>query len=162
MGKAIMAGAAVTMAAALAIAGAALATTSTGTEHFSFIQTATSGNPNLYSAIATGDFTAGGTALLRSGKPLTVRFSGGTITISVKLGKPKSTANLKLCLQTFADSGTYTIVSGTGAYKGISGSGKFTVKFTAVGPIVKGKCAQNANAVANQGIITANGPVSLP
>jgi hypothetical protein len=157
-----MAGAAVTVAAALVIAGAAMATTSTGTEHFSFIQTATSGNQNLYSAIATGDFTAGGTALLPSGKPGTVRFSGGTITITVKPGKPKSTANLKLCLQTYADSGKYTIVSGTGAYKGISGSGKFTLKFTDVGPIVNGKCATKANAVANQGIVTANGPVTLP
>ena len=158
----ILAGAAVAMAAAVAITGAATASPSTKTEHFSFITTATSGNPNLFSAIATGGFTAGGTAILPPGKG-TLRFSGGTIKITDKVaGTPKSHANLKICLDTAVESGTYKVVSGTGAYKGISGSGKFTANFRAVGPIVKGKCSTTANAVASQGIITASGPVSLP
>jgi hypothetical protein len=47
-------------------------------------------------------------------------------------------------------------------YKRISGSGKYTASFTAVGAIVGGKCSMNANPVAVQAIITANGPVTLP
>jgi hypothetical protein len=158
MRKMIMAGAAV--AVALAITGAAMASPGTKTEHFSFIQTQTSGNPNLFSAIATGAFTAGGTADLPSGKG-TLRFSGGTITVAAK-GHAESHANLKLCLDVTTESGTYKLLSGTGVYKGISGSGKFTAKFTEVGPIVNGKCDTKAKGVAVQGIIAASGPVSLP
>ena len=162
MRKIILVGAAVAVAAALAITGAATATTSTRTEHFSFIDTSNSPNSDTFSAIATGAFTAGGTAVLPTGKG-TLRFSGGTIKVTDKpTGAPKTSANLKICLQTYAASATYKIVSGTGDYKGISGSGKVTAKFTAVGPIVKGKCSTTANTVASQGIITASGPVSLP
>jgi excisionase family DNA binding protein len=119
------------------------------------------GNPNLFSAIATGAFTAGGTADLPSGKG-TLRFSGGTIKLKAKPGPFKNRPNLKICLDTAVASGTYMLVSGTGAYEGISGSRKFTARFTEVGPIVNGKCSTKANAVASQGLITASGPVSLP
>jgi hypothetical protein len=153
--------AAAAAAVALAITGAATATTNTKTEHFSFIQTQTSGNENLYSAIATGGVTDGGTALAGKGTA-TLRFSRGTIKLATKHGQPHSNANLKLCLETYANSGTYTILSGTGAYKGISGSGKYTLHTTDVGPIINGKCSTTANGIADQGIIIASGPVSLP
>jgi hypothetical protein len=153
--------AAAAVAVAFAISGAAMASPSTKTEHLSFISTSTNGNSNLFSAIATGDFTAGGTADLPTGKG-TLRFPGGTIKVTDKAAATKNHPNLKICLDTVAESGTYKLVSGTGVYKGISGSGKFTAKFTEVGPIVNGKCSTTANAVASQGIITASGPVSLP
>jgi hypothetical protein len=149
-------------AAALAITGAATATTTNETEHFSFIDTSNSPNSDTYSAIATGAFTAGGTAILPKRKG-TLRFSGGTIKVTEKPnGASMMTSNLKICLETFAQSGTYKIVSGTGKYKGISGSGEFKSKFSEVGPIVNGKCSTTAHTVASQGIITASGPVSLP
>jgi hypothetical protein len=161
MRKMILAAIAVAGAAALTITVAATATTITKTEHFSFIQTQTSGNENLYSAIATGDFTAGGTAIAGKGTAI-LRFPGGTIKLQTKHGHVKSNANLKLCLETYANSGTYTILRGTGTYKGISGSGKYTLHTTDVGPIINGKCSTTANGIADQGIIIANGPVSLP
>jgi hypothetical protein len=157
----ILTSAALAVVIALAITGAATATTSTKIEHFSFIQTQTSGNEYLYSAIATGDFTDGGTAI--AGKPIaTLRLSRGTITPMTTHRQAKSTANLKLCLETYANSGTYKVVSGTRAYKGISGSGKYTIHTTGVGPISNGKCLTTANGIADQGIILASGPVSLP
>jgi hypothetical protein len=104
----------------------------------------------------------GGTAILPSARG-TLRFSGGTIKLTDKpSGAPKSHTNLKLCLDTAVESGTYKLVSGTGTYAGISGSGKFTANFREVGPIINGKCSTTANAVASQGIITGSGPVSLP
>jgi hypothetical protein len=159
--KTILAGATMAVAASFAITGAAAASPSTGIEHFSFITTATSGNPNLFSAIATGAFTAGGTANLPSGKG-TLKFSGGTIKTTSKSGPMKNKVNSKLCLVVSTQSGTYKLVGGTGVYKGISGSGKYTARFTEVGPIVGGKCSTTANAVAAQGIITGSGPVTLP
>ena len=162
MRKTILTGAVLAVVAAIAIAGAATAATSTGTEHLSFINTSNNPNSDVFSAIATGDFTAGGTAILR-GNTTTLRLPGGTITAKSKAaGTPKTSTNLKLCLETYTESATYTILSGTGAYRGISGSGKSTIKFTGVGPIVKGECSTKADTVASQAIVTGSGPVSLP
>lgn len=164
MRKIILAGA-VAAAAALAIAGGATASASTNTEHFSFIDTSNNPNSNTYSAIATGDFTAGGTATFGSGShahAATLRFSNGTIKLKVKAGPPKTRSNFKTCLQTTVDSGTYTLASGTGAYRGITGSGKFNLHFRAVGTSVNGKCSTSTpTTVADQNIITLSGPVSL-
>lgn len=161
MRKIILAGAA---AAALAIAGGATASANTKTEHLSFIDTSNNPNSNTYSAIATGAFTAGGTAALGSHRhPATLRFSNGTIKLTFKAGPFKNRANVKTCLQTTVDSGTYKLASGTGAYKGITGSGKFTLQFRAVGTSVNGKCSTSTpTTVADQNIITLSGPVSLP
>jgi hypothetical protein len=150
----------VATAASLAISGAAAAAPTTKIEHLSFITTATSGSGNVFSAIATGAFTAGGTANL-PGKGGTLKFPGGTIKTSSKPGPMKSKFNPKTCLSTSTGSGTYKLLSGTGAYKGISGSGKYTSSFTFVGSVVGGKCS-NAKPAAVQGIITGSGPVTLP
>jgi hypothetical protein len=162
MRKMIFAGAAAAVAAALTIAVGATASPSTKTEHFSFIDTSNNPNSNVYSAIATGGFTAGGTATLgRHRHPGTLRLSNGTIKLKAKIGPLKTHGNAKMCLETTVDSGTYTLASGTGAYKGITGSGKLSLDFHAVGPIVKGKCSI-PTTVAAQNIITLSGPASLP
>jgi hypothetical protein len=162
MRKTILAGAALAVAAVFAITGAATATTSTKTEHFSLIDSSTSASP-VYSAIARGEFTAGGTAIGGPGKgAFTLRFPGGTIAVKIKRGHSKllKVDTASACLQTESGAGTYTLASGTGAYKGIAGSGKATKDLTFVEGPVKGKCAGNFAAV--QGIITLSGPVSLP
>jgi hypothetical protein len=49
-----------------------------------------------------------------------------------------------------------------GWYKGIKGSGKFTLRLREVGPLVHGKCdTKTAKRVAGQAVITASGPVTL-
>ena len=163
MRKTTLAGAAAAaVAAALVTTVAATASTSTQTEHFSLIDISNNPKSRLYSAIATGAFTAGGTALLGThGSPSTLHFSGGTITLEAKLPPLKTNGNAKLCLETTTDSGTYSLVSGTGAYAGISGTGRVTLDFRAVGPIVHDKCSI-PTTLADQNIITLSGPVSLP
>ncbi len=159
MRRIILVGAAATIAASLAISGAAAAAPTTKTEHFSFVSTAITGN--TFSAIATGAFTAGGTANLPSGKG-TLKFPGGTIKVTNKAGRAKNNFNAKACLSTSVQAGTFKIISGTGVYAGITGSGKYTGSFTEVGPVVAGKCSSKGNPVAVQSIITASGPVTLP
>jgi hypothetical protein len=163
MRKTTLAGAAVAaVAAALAITVAATASTKTQTEHFSFIDTSNNPKSHVYSAIATGAFTAGGTAdLAGHGRPSTLHFSDGTITFEAKLPPLKTKGNAKLCLEATTDSGAYKILSGTGAYTGISGTGTYTLDFRAVGPIANGKCLI-PTTVADQNIITGSGPVRLP
>jgi hypothetical protein len=93
-----------------------------------------------------------------------VKLSRGTISIK-HFGKSHTTnsGSLALCYSKQVQTGgRYTVLGGTGAYKGITGSGTATVSFLDVQPIVGGKCQQKAAPLATQGVIKASGPVTLP
>jgi hypothetical protein len=166
--KVILAGAALAVAAAIASAGGAAATAATNTETFSAIST----NPGsgVVNVIATGDFTAGGEAMTPGKGKETFPFANGKFTLVVAKGKGSKhqSLNLATCLYTKTGSGFYTLTDGTGAYKGISGSGKVSTTLRAVYPLVKGKCpssdqpGSSGTPEAIQFIETATGPVSLP
>lgn len=155
-----IAGAIATGAAGLAMTGAAFGSATSGTEHFTFMSTAVTAD--RFSVIATGAFTAGGTATPLAGTD-TLKFPNGTIeTTSQSRGKPVMTANTTTCYETLSQSGTYKVAGGTGAYKGITGSGRFTLSIRQVGPVSNGKCnIKTSKRVASQGIITGYGPITL-
>jgi hypothetical protein len=155
-----LAAAATLAAVAVVITSAATATTSSKTERFSLINISTS-ESHVYSAIATGRFTAGGTIVTKGATAIKLRFPSGTIKLTVKPGHVTTITN-PACLLKETSSGTYTVVSGTGAYKGISGSGKAKATATFVGAIVAGKCSNSTPATAIQIIDSATGPLSLP
>lgn len=148
------------LAATLIIAGGATATTTT--EHFSFADTSTSSGAPVWSVIATGAFTDGGTATKKSTGVLTLRFASGTITLHLAKGHktPGMSQTATSCIETETESGPYTIAGGTGAYRGISGTGRLTLHNTFVEHAVNGNCSNAYAAV--QSIITASGPVTLP
>ena len=158
MRKAIAAAALLAAAGAAALGIATSAAASTSTEHFSLISVSTSNSHVVFSAITTGRFTAGGKAVM-TGKVVTLRFPAGTITLNVT-NRHRTITRYPACLQTEASSGTYTIADGTGAYNGISGSGKSTANITFVETMASGKCSDNTAAA--QAIVTASGPVSVP
>jgi len=141
---------------------AAGATASTTTERFSFADAKASLAPPTWSVIATGGFTAGGTATQKSKGVLTLRFSAGTITLDIGGNGKKVSKNqtATACIQTQTGSGTYRITGGTGAYQGIGGSGRATLHNTFLEDAVKGHCSKAAAAV--QSLITTSGTVSLP
>jgi hypothetical protein len=145
-----------------ALVTAASATASTTAERFVFADAKASLGAPVWSVIATGDFTAGGTATEKGKGVLTLRFSAGTITLDT--GKsPKKVSKHQTataCIQTQTGSGDYTIAGGTGAYQGIGGSGRATIHNTFVERVVNGDCSNAAAAV--QSLITASGTVSLP
>jgi hypothetical protein len=158
-----IAGAVLTGAAVLAVTSAAFgsgASGTSGTEHFSFMSTNV--GADKFSVIATGVFTAGGTATPLAGAD-TLRFPNGTIDVASRTkGKPRYFANTKTCYESLVQKGTYTVLGGTGAYKGIAGSGTFTLTIRQIGPSRNGKCDTNTTKrVASQGIITARGAVTL-
>jgi hypothetical protein len=160
MRKNWIAGVIATGAAGAAITGIALGSGASGTEHFSFISTSTT-NESKYSAIATGPITAGGTAELTGSKG-TIVLPAGTINLTSKMtGAPTESGSMQKCLSVFSEKGTYTLTRGTGAYKGISGSGRFSLKSTGVGMSKHGKCdiSPSSKPVASQSVITASGPV---
>jgi hypothetical protein len=147
---------------AAAFAAASAATATTNTEHFTLITTSTTAGPPVYSVIATGAFIDGGTATHGSKGTLRLHLSNGTITLDGKKQHHRvtKTETATACMQTASTSITYTIAQGTGAYKGITGSGHATDKDAFIEQVVHGDCSPNFAAA--QGIITASGPVSLP
>ena len=167
MRKMIITATATAAAAALAVANFATATSTTKTETFTAITT----NPGsgVASLIATGGFTAGGTDVIDKKHMETFHFANGKFTLVI--GKPGSkhvSLNPTTCLYTKTASGTYTLADGTGAYNGISGSGKVRAILRATYPLVNGKCPSNDQPggsgtwTAIQFTETASGPVSLP
>lgn len=157
--------AATTASAALAVAIAASAAgTRPSTEHFSLIDTSTNASHPVFSAIATGAFTAGGTATetKRPRREIIIRFPAGTITLTGQGGHPRinKIQTATACLQSKDVSVRYTIAGGTGAYTGISGSGHMTRRETFVEAASAGSCANTFLAI--QATSTAQGPVTLP
>jgi hypothetical protein len=71
-----------------------------------------------------------------------------------------TTENSTTCSFTFVTTEPATIISGTKAYVGITGSFTVTLSFAAVLPMKNGKCNMNANPTATIGSVTANGTVS--
>lgn len=167
MRKMIIAATVTAAAATLAVASIATATSTTKPE--TFIAMTTDPGSGVASLIATGGFTAGGTMTTGTHK-LTFRFANGKFTLVIsRPGSKHVSLNPTTCLYTKAGSSTYTLTGGTGAYQGISGSGKISFTLRAVYALVKGKCPSSDQPGANvsaqtaiQYIQTASGPVSLP
>ena len=162
----ILASAAIVAAATAVIGGAGLATASThaavrGTEHFQMMTT--SGTGSTGSVIASGVFTAPAVDHEHQAtNTSTFTFSNGTINIKHSSGTGTQHFDPKTCLLTVNLHGTYKLLSGTGKYAGISGSGTYQLSILAIGASSGGKCVQNQPPVAFHQVINASGPVSLP
>jgi hypothetical protein len=83
-------------------------------------------------------------------------FPDGTITIDHTARHHKENFDTTTCEGTFSESGTYTVVSGTGAYESVRGHGTYTVNAAA-----KGSCDENTPPSSLVVIIEADGPLSL-
>ena len=166
MRKMIVAATVTAAAATLAVGNIATATSTTKTERFTVVTT--DPGAGTASVIATGGFTAGGT-LTNGKRKQNFRFAAGKFTLVIApAGSKHVSLNPTTCLYTKTGSSTYTLTDGTGAYQGISGSGKISFSLRAVYALVKGKCPstdQPGGNVSTQTAIqyteTANGPVSL-
>jgi hypothetical protein len=75
---------------------------------------------------------------------------------------PPTTFNSTNCSATFVVTEPATIISGTKAYVGITGTVNVTISYAFTLPLTKGKCNMNSNAnpSAAIGIVTGTGTVS--
>lgn len=149
------------IAGSLATASASSATpAAAGTEHFSLMTTQPSASK--YVIIASGAFTAGGTDV-SGNKVDTAKFANGTFQIDhgTKVKILKESVNPTTCLAEFVATAKFTLRKGTGAYKGISGSGTATIKDLEIAKSSGGKCNPNANPLHNEQTITATAHVKL-
>jgi hypothetical protein len=137
----------------------------TGTQHFQAMTT--SASATKMALIAYGVFTAPGTDRENVNGTDTFIFSGGSFGVKhiPAKGGTRQSFNPKTCLMQINQKGTFKLSGGTGKYKGISGSGTYTLSILAVGPKLKnGTCnpSQTALPVAWQQEIAAVGKVKLP
>ena len=151
------------VAAAIGSTGLAFAGThATGsTEHFQLVSASSTSNKS--STIAYGAFTAAGTDAAGAHNTDTVTLPGGTFQIVHKMVSHTQHFNPVTCLYQFGGKATYTLSGGTGAYKGISGSGSAQV--SVLGIAAKGstgKCTMSLPPVAQHQVISGGGPVTLP
>lgn len=142
---------------AAAASGAPAHASRHGAERLVFVGTST--KPGLFSVIATGLFTDGGTINIFSPEP-DLRLGSGTFKFHDKDGPGKSELNRATCLRTITGRGTYRLSHGTGKYAGFTGSGRFTTIGRAVYPRkANGTCA-SSHPLAFQGITTLTGTVT--
>jgi hypothetical protein len=142
----------------------------TGAEHFQVMSTATNNSPNS-PLIAWGVFTGAGVDREISSNAAGTKgvdafiFSNGKFTVKHTAKTQKQSFNTKTCFYAFSQTGVFALSGGTGKYKGISGSGKYTLSVVGIGPKLKsGACNpnQNARSIANQQEIVGNASVRLP
>lgn len=162
---AVVAAAAATMIASgtgLAVASASTVQRAavSGTEHFNLMTTQPS--TSKYTIIASGLFTAGGVD--RSGNNVdVVKLPAGSFKINHAgpVHVIKQQLNRHTCLMNFAATAKFTVGHGTGAYKGITGSGKALISGLGIARRTKGQCNPNANPLVLEQTITATAHVSL-
>ena len=128
------------------------------TERFQMMQT--SATASTAGVIAYGRFTAHGVDHTGN-KVDTFVFPDGTIRVAHAQGKGSQSFNPRTCLFAVTQPGTYRLEDGTGAYKGITGSGTYHMSILAIGPRSGGKCTQRGAPVAWQQRISAAGSVHL-
>ena len=155
---------ALAQAAAAALGGTGIASASaspaaSGTEQF-YLMT-TSATATTMPVIASGVFTAAGVD--HEGNTVdTVRLPRGTFEINhsgATSGTPK--VNPATCFATFTGTGAITVGHGTGAYRGISGSGKAVISIVGILGRIHGACSMNVNPVAWQQTIRATARIKL-
>jgi hypothetical protein len=130
-----------------------------GTEHLQIMTT--SGTATTASVIVWGPFTAAGVDHVGNTVD-TLVLPGGTVKVRHPGGGGPGTFNPKTCLLTVNEKAAFTIVGGTGRYKGIKGHGTAVVSVVALGAKVKGSCSQTVPPVAFHQVINGSGPVTLP
>ncbi len=128
-------------------------------EHFQFMSTSATATRDT--VIAHGVFTAGGVDITTSNTTDTLKFPNGTIRLRHSPGTGPQSFNRHTCLITVHQHGTYTLLSGTGKYAGISGHGRYRLDILAVGARSHGKCTQKKPPVTFELIVRASGPVHL-
>ena len=124
------------------------------TESFQIMQTTI---PGTATVIAHGAFTASGVASKTLDK---IVFPHGTLKLRASPGTGPSRFDAKTCLGTEDKHGTYKFFGGTGAYKGISGHGRYHLKSLFVAARdANGKCSHTKEPVGFQLVTQASGPV---
>lgn len=138
---------------AVAVVWAGTASGTTGSQRFSISISGTSGP-----VYASGPISGSGTDIefnrgRRAGTDKFV-FPAGNVFVSHNATSQNQSFDPRSCLTQFTESGTYQLTSGTGAYRGVTGSGTYSARGTSRG------C--DPKTATSRFFITASGWTSLP
>ena len=133
-------------AAALVWAGSA--TGSTGSQRFSISGSNTGG-----SVWASGPIAGSGRDIVMGPNADKFVFAAGSVTVSHQATSQNQTFDPRTCLTRFTESGNYQLASGTGAYRGVTGSGTYSARGVGRG------CTEQAK---QRYFVTASGWTKLP
>ena len=134
---------------AAAVIWAGSATGTTGSQRFSI-----SGSNNGGSVYASGPISGSGRDIVFGQNADKFVFPAGSVWVSHQATSQNQTVDPRSCLGRFTESGTYQLVKGTGAYRGVTGSGTYSARGTSRG------CDQNT--ASNRYFVTASGWTKLP
>lgn len=139
---------------AVAVVWAGSATGTTGSQRFSISATDNGGT-----VWASGPISGSG-----RDKPLSENldkfiFPAGSVLVSHHATSQNQTFDPRSCLSRFTESGTYQLSSGTGAYRGVTGSGTYTAKGTARGVRTATGCSATPRS---RYFVSASGWTKLP
>lgn len=126
-------------------------TTSSGTQHFLIVQTSETGNPPV---VATGPIHARGTDIQVNDSRDRFVFPDGALRVRHKATTSRESFDPTTCLGRFSESGTFTIIDGTKAYKSVTGSGTYHVRGYFIG------CDEGDPSNVISVVISASGSVS--
>ena len=158
--SAAVAAAATALLGGTGIAAASSHAAATKTEAFQLMSTS---GTNKASVIASGAFTAGGVGTAGAHNTETLTFANGSVKLVHKKISGSQHFDPATCLLTGTETDSYTLGNGTGAYAGISGSGKATVNILAIAARnSQGKCSMSKAPAAFHFLVNASGPVTLP
>ncbi len=139
------------LAAGALAASPASAGSSTGTEEFTVVNTSSADNA-VAPISAIGPIHAHGRDVQLTSTKDRFVFPAGAIIVVHKATKNSQSFDPGSCLARFTQQGKYQVISGTGAYAKVAGSGTFTVTGYFIG------CGKTA--AASSVIIQAGGPLS--
>jgi hypothetical protein len=159
--SAAAAAAAVALLGGTGIAAASSHAAAVKTETFQLMSTSTTSNKS--SMIAYGAFTAAGVDVSGAHNTDTITFPNGTLTLVHKKTGLKQHFDPTTCLFTGTETATYTLGNGTGAYKGVTGSGKATANLLGIAARNSaGKCSMAKAPLAFHTVINGSGPITVP
>ena len=135
---------------AVAVVWAGTAGATTGSQRFSISAGNTGG-----SVYASGPISGSGRDVVMGQNADKFVFAGGTVWVSHHASSQNLSFDPRSCLGQFTESGTYSLVKGSGVYRGVTGSGTYTAKGTQRG------CDPNA-PTSTRYFVNASGWTSLP
>ena len=145
----------------LGLAGPAAAQTS-GSQRF-IVVGGGSGDELNFRVIAIGPITAVGTFEETDDEDvIRFRFPQGTITLDSPTEDETEDFNELACTGSFTFTGPFTIVGGTGAFQGVTGSGQVRGQGWFVGERTATGCSEDEDAGSFFLFATATGNVTLP
>jgi hypothetical protein len=137
---------------ALTIATVPAGASSTPIEHFTAVETSFNGPTTV---VAAGPISAVGTDVESTNHKGVFAFPDGTLTAKHQAVTRKDTFDSRTCVFTSNETGTYTIVKGSGAYVHASGSGTYNSSVVGQG------CDHNQPPTVFVLTISGHGPLSL-